>query len=554
MTSRPDPDKTSTDQEKTTGHSRLALAVYVLMSIGLLCYVGLLTGNRAEKLDADAWEHHRAVLAMSQDMWEPGNPTYASDAPTIRYSPYTIGLAWISRTFSVDAYDALSMAAVFNTLLLVIALWWWLRGYKLEAAAPLVLLSLIFLYGYPPGYANSFALSDLPWHQVNPSAMAMSLMIFAWGWLVRVHGVGLIPFTIVAAVLIYLSVLSHGMSGVMGAFGLFITAIGSDSDRIKRAVAAIIAGLIAFGLALTWPWYDFLFAVTHSPDKWYWFNPAIFKMMLLIWCLPAMLAVLATLPYRGQPFFRTALLATLGLLCIAGAGSVAGSPTLARIPLAGLIFPQAAVGVFLYKIGVISPATWWHRIKQLFSRDRGVMNTALVECVVAGLVVAFAIPNLWLTLSEPHLARKWIASALGKEDKQPHNWQRYDAILTPNIGPDDVVLAEPLVGWPVPSFDGRIVSALHLEFDFDDLKQFERMQDTERFFSPATNKANRIAIIKAYDVKWILLDRQVTPGLVLEQIMTDNAVVQADDQLVLIDAHAWADSDTSKTDQAPDSP
>ncbi len=554
MTNTPDCDNTSPDQDKTTGHDRFALAVYVLMSIGLLCYVGLLTGNRAEKLDADAWEHHRAVLAMSQDMWEPGNPTYASDAPTIRYSPYTLVLAQIVRKTGIDAYDVLSIAAVFNTLLLLIAVWYWLRGYHLEDAAPLVLLSVLFLYGYPPGYANSFALSDLPWHQVNPSALAMALMIFTWGWLVRAKGIGLVLFSFLTAGLIYLSVLSHGMSGVMGAFGLFVTAIGSDRDRIKRAIAAFIAGLIALALASTWTEYDFIYAVTHSPDKWYWFNPAIFKMMLLIWCLPAMLAVLATLPYRGQPFFRTALLATLGLLCIAGAGSVAGSPTLARIPLAGLIFPQAAVGVFLYKIGVISPATWWHRIKQLFSRNRGVMNTALVECVVAGMVVAFAIPNLWLTLSEPHLARKWIASALGKEDKQPHNWQRYDAILTPNIGPDDVVLAEPLVGWPVPSFDGRIVSALHLEFDFDDLKQFERLQETDRFFSPATDKANRIAIIKAYDVKWILLDRQVTSGPVLEQIMKDGAVVQADDQLVLIDAHAWANSDSSKADQAPDTP
>ncbi|MEZ6192977.1 MAG: hypothetical protein R3C45_17020 [Phycisphaerales bacterium] len=515
-----------------------AFWVYLLLSLGVLGYVGLLTGNRAEKLDADAWEHHRAVLAMSQEMWEPGNPTYAGEEPSIRYSPYTIALAQIVRSTGIDAYDALSGAAVFNTLLLLIAVWCWLRAYGMQAAAPLVLLSVLFLYGTPPGYANSLALSDLPWHQVNPSALAMPLMILAWAWLYRAKGLGLIAFTVVTSVLLAGSVLSHGMSGVLGAFGLFITAVASDRNRVAKLIATFVTCGIGFGLAAAWPWYDFLYAVTKSPDKWYWYNPAIFKMMLFSWCLPAFIASLAALPMRDKPFVRTALLATAGLLCVTFAGAVAGSPTLARLPLAGLIFPQAAVGVFIYSIGVSCPKTWFARLKQMFDRDRAVMSRALVETTVVGLVVVLALPNFWMTLREPHLARKWVAKLTHKEDKQPHNWARYDALLTPNIKPNDVVLAEPLTGWPVPSFNGRVVSALHLEFFSPG--QFERLEDTTKFFSSDTSHADRVSLIQQYGVKWLLLDRELLPKPVFDELFSPDAVTADDGRLVLIDAGRWA--------------
>lgn len=534
--------------DRANGPHALSHLVYLLLSLSVIAYVAVLTGNRSEKIDADAWEHHRAVLAMSQNPWEPGNPTYATDEPTIRYSPYTLALAQIVRSTGINAYDALSAAAVFNTLLLVIAVWWWLRAYGLQPAAPLVLLSILFLYGTPPGYANSLALSDLPWHQVNPSALAMPIMILAWAWLYRTKGLGLVGFVIVTSALLAFAVLSHGMSGVMGAFGLFVTAIGGDRNRIAKLIATLVTCGIGFALAAAWPWYDFLFAVTQSPDKWYWFNPAIFKLMLFSWCLPAFLASAAALPMRDKPFIRTALLAAVGLLSVTCVGALAGSPTLARLPLAGLIFPQAAVGVFIYSVGASRPKAWFTRFKQLFDRDRAVMSRALVETTAVGLVLVLALPNFWLTLREPHLARKWVAQLTGREDKQPHNWERYEALLTPNITPHDVVLAEPLTGWPVPSFGGRVVSALHLEFFSPG--QYERLEDTSKFFSPETSHADRVALLRQYDVKWLLLDRETLPAPVFDELFLHDAV--DDGRRVLIDAQRWArNAGGVQTPQAP---
>src|SRR5262245_1766862 len=81
----------------------------------LAAYVALCTGHRDNVLEADAWEHHRAVVALVHDLWHPGNPTFAGDTPSIRYSPYSVGLALVCRSTGLDPWDALSAAAVFNT-------------------------------------------------------------------------------------------------------------------------------------------------------------------------------------------------------------------------------------------------------------------------------------------------------------------------------------------------------------------------------------------------------------------------------------------------------
>lgn len=85
----------------------------------MIGYVALCTKHRENRVDADAWEHHRAIRAITIEPWQPGNPTFARPEPSIRYSPYTIVLAAISRSTGLDPYDVLSGAAVFNTILLI---------------------------------------------------------------------------------------------------------------------------------------------------------------------------------------------------------------------------------------------------------------------------------------------------------------------------------------------------------------------------------------------------------------------------------------------------
>jgi hypothetical protein len=55
-----------------------------LLGAALVVYVALCTPYRENVTSADAWEHHRAIKALTENLWQPGNPTYATDETSIR--------------------------------------------------------------------------------------------------------------------------------------------------------------------------------------------------------------------------------------------------------------------------------------------------------------------------------------------------------------------------------------------------------------------------------------------------------------------------------------
>ncbi len=151
---------------------------YWVLGAVLLIYVAVCTPQRDNVLGADAWEHHRTVLTLTRHLWHPGNPTFHSAIPSVRYSPYTIFLALVCRVTHITPYTALSIAAVVNTALMLVGLWMLLEAFGEAAAATSVLLVMVILWEGPPGWANSYALADLPWLQVNPSAIAFAFVVF----------------------------------------------------------------------------------------------------------------------------------------------------------------------------------------------------------------------------------------------------------------------------------------------------------------------------------------------------------------------------------------
>ncbi len=259
---------------------------YVILASLLILYVGLCSPHWENARDADAWEHHRAVVALARQLWRPGNPTYATPEPSVRYSPYSLGLAILARSSGADPYNLICLAAVTNTVLLMVGLYALLSVYQEQRAAAAILATIVVLWGGAPGYANSLALADLPWHQMNPSAFAMGLVLLLWA---LVHGGQrgtAAPLSWPALGLMgAVAVLSHAMTGVFGFVGLLALALVAPTDRRARLLRAFgVITVIAAALCLAWPWFDFLKAVINSRDVGYWFNPYILQRMLLEWC------------------------------------------------------------------------------------------------------------------------------------------------------------------------------------------------------------------------------------------------------------------------------
>ena len=473
-------------------------------------------------------------MALVDDLWHPGNPTYATDDTSIRFSPYSVTLALICRATGWTPYDVLSGAAVFNTLLLVAGVWCLLHEFGEEASAAAVLVVMVGLYGEAPGYANSYALADLPWHQVNSSAFAFGITLFAWALFLR------------------------GAYGPRRARGERARG-GRDARprddgpvhtprvapvRPQRALATGLCAvlnlmLVAAGTAavcVAWPWYSFLHAAHLRPDNDYWFNPYILRSMLTVWAWPAYLCGLAALSVR-RPLVRTCLLGAVVSFTVAVAAFVLRSPTLARLPMPAMIFLHIPIGIFCHEHYLFSPSTWPRRLRALLKADDSALCPAIVSTMVALIYWVSLAPQLLQVATTPYLARPYLAPLVGKSTKLVRYRALLDELLS-RIGQHDVVLSDRETSWMIPSSRGRIVAALHLEFFVKG--QAERAADLEDFFNEATSDNRRLEILRKYHVRWIVLNSAMLPPRVVKTLMVPAGVVASVDTLTLLDAEVWA--------------
>lgn len=520
-----------------TGASSRGLAVYVLLSAALTVYVALCTGYRDHIWQADAWEHHRAIKAMTQT-WTPPNPTYGTPEPTIRYSPFTAALTALCRATPIVPYTALSLSGVLSTMLLCAGVYALLKAYGHAAAAPAVLVVMVALWGGPPGYANSYALHDLPWHQVNPSAPGFAMALLVWA---AFHWAAQRSVTAARIVLLALFLgfagafvmLSHAMTGVFMFLALFVLVVLEKPPARFRLVAAHLAGSgLAFVLCLLWPWYGFLDALGSSAQNDYWFNQRILTLVLTIWAPPAVLCVLFTLPLRKDPLVRFCLIG-FGLMFVLSASQyVLKSPTLARQLIPAMVLAHVPIGVWLHERRALCPASWPALLKRAFSMDGAVAWPAIC-IVVATLVTLFCLaPQAYAVLKEPYLARVYVAGMLGKETKYLPLRDIYGRLLE-NVSTPEIVLSDPRTMWPVPSFNGYIVAAAHFEFFVPN--QDERVADSERFFA-TDDPAGMLEILNKYGVDWVILNTMTMDDHVIARLGFEDAVAAVEEPLTLLDA------------------
>jgi hypothetical protein len=512
---------------------------FLAVSVLLVAYVALCTHWRDGILGADAWEHHRTIVCLVEQLWHPGNPTYATDDKSIRFSPYTVAQALICRATGWTPYDAPSAAAVFNTVLLFAGVWCLLREFGEKSSAAAVLVVMVGLYGKAPGYANSYALADLPWHQVNPSTFAFAVTLFAWVLFLRAVSAGRAgPGLLAASVLAGVAMLDHAMTGLFALLGLLLFALTVPPRRsLPRAVLyLVLVGTGAAAICIAWPWYSFLQAVRLNPDNDYWFNPYSLQAMLTVWAWPAYLCGLAALAVR-RPIVRIFLLGSVVSLVIAVGDFVLRSPTIARLPLPAMILLHVPIGIFCHAHGLFRPATWPRRLRALVQADDAERYLAIVATMVALSYCGSLAPQLYEVATTPYLARPYLARLTGK----PAKLVRYRALLDQllqRIGPHDVALSDMETSWMIPSSRGRIVAASHFELFVK--RQPERRADVTAFFDEAVGADRRLEILRTHHVRWIVLNFAVLPPRVVEALMEPEAVVDRVGTLTLLDAEVWA--------------
>ncbi|MEE9338307.1 MAG: hypothetical protein V3U87_09520 [Methylococcaceae bacterium] len=520
--------------------NKSANTAFLVIAVFLVVYVAFCTGQRENGWSWDAWEHQRSIRALVENFWDPGNPTYPLSTPSVRYSPYIVTLAAICKALHINTYDVLSYAAIFNTILLILAVKVFLNTHGEGKSAAAVLFIMVTLWAGPPGHSNSFALADLPVQQVNPSAFALPLSLFLWTLFYRFKRLGWKDWGWVVMLLISACMLlDHVITLAFTHIALWTFAL---SDRNKRSVAMLLAITVGASiLGFTWPWFDLLHLITKGVTAGL-INEYVIYLILFSWVIPALIGGLISL--QLQKNYLVSILVKAGitiylinLITYITPFQFSGFGAISRMALPGALCFHMALGIFATHNEFFSISKWRERVSILaIKRNSNKISQTILDFILLFGLFYFTLPQIKLILKEPFLAREYIATALGKENKQIHLWKRAQKLMEP-VGRADVVLSDTLTSWSVVAASGRIVYGLHPEAFVKG--QTSRKIDVEHFFSTDSNQANRLEIIKKYNVKWFVLNKHSLDSEVFDELYDKKACIYNDDIFYLINVEKW---------------
>ena len=481
----------------------------------------------------DFWEHSAVVRELATHLAHPRHPQLLLDAPHAFVSPYSVGVALLARGLGGNVVLALALAGMVNLVLLLVGLWLFVVAVAPKHAAATAFYTLLLtLLGWGAGvwyFSGFFHLGVIGYVLPYPSTFAMGLTLMAlWvngrrvatsatsefrlagGSLRRLQPAAggcspklaetsacqaelrpvagetacaaerdgqagwanLIAVFAIAAVVL----LAHPITFFLLAAGLTAQAVTSPKWRREFLVAVSVLAA-AFALALCWPYFPVLRLFLGEARVYDGENRVMYQQVLTrTW--PVLLGV-PLLAYAAWRNWRR----SLGVMFVLLAGLYALGAFTGKFSY-GRVLPQMALLLHLTIAGTF----------------------ALLEARLAGpdgarwrrLLVPTAAITLALWLGWPLVqAARWLSFGEHQPSRETY------AFLARHVGQYEVVLADLPTAWPVPTFGGKIVAALHPLAFVPDHEQ--RKEDVARFFRNAATRTEREEVIAKYAVDYLLV-------------------------------------------------
>lgn len=520
-----------------TSRDRLYGAIYWLMAAAVTGFLGwnfITDPLFLYSLNNDFWEHSATLREWMRDLWSPDNPHLATDTGSPRYMPFYLVLAALGRTFELGAITVLKMGALFNVALLTIGIFLFFRLYFRSSLAPLIgLLVLLCGWGMAWTWSNVYQLRGLLYVAPYPSTFAMAATLVCLWLQVSIlraeapsgrHYAGL-------TILVAVTFASHPLTGAfaIGAAGLLALTHPETALRTRiMAIATLGAGLL---LAELWPYYSVLqvtlgvsggeaqswvssgdLAWDARPRKL--LNHPFYAPATVLGALGPALAGLICLGLMvRRRDGRFILLGTLSMLVPYGINLVYAIPLGHRFLLFAIFFLHLAM-----VWGLLELVRCWSRQKSAGGVSLPIKAAAGLSFAVLSSAVLF---NVAFTQFDIHIHKKRAKPVTVTM-----------APLLRMIPRDAVVMAKPLLAWPVPTFGGKVVSLFHPNPMVPD--QAARKRDVARFFDADTTVTDRAMILKRYRVTHILIDSADTGGGLRTYLYRIGNVTQSRDNLQLI--------------------
>ena len=492
--------------------------LFALVAMGIFCWVSW-DALRARCVTyeggSDYWEHSAALHALLQKPWHPDNPFLASKVPSSRFGPQFVLVALASRVLHWDALGAMSLAAIANTLLFLCAIRVFFATYFQARLAPLYGL-LVMFFGWWQGfhYSNVYALNVFFTVASYPSTTALGLSLLGFALTVRLlRGQLTRPKLALAILCIWMGAvfIVHPLTATLALSGVGVLAVAEPKVPLRLRLELIAALVLGLALSHFWPYFSPWRVVRGGPTvSAGWAGPSVpkvpgfhLKPQLhafyephgLIGALGLSSIALVALPYfladRRRWFVGFGALA---MLLPFGVNAFIDLPLGHRFVLLAIVFLQIGVVWLLLKVTPGYEGAWpfmtrrWAR----FGCPLGVLALFLV----------FVSHTVLLTheqVDSPRFYRR-------PESPVVRNMKAFAQAA----GPGAVVLATPLVSWPLPTFGPKVLTLFHDDPLVFDLAARER--DVTRFLGRASDDERR-QILASYGVTHVLLSREANGSL-----------------------------------------
>jgi hypothetical protein len=457
----------------------------------------------------DFWDHTAVVRALASNPLHPPHPVFNIDRPHPFESPYALLEAVVVRITKSSPADVRTVFGLLNIVLWLAALRWFVRSVRAGKHADFyVLLCTLVLWGYNAWSTSGFLhLNALGQVMTYPSTFAtgMALLSFA-AFLSLVKRSP--PAILVLSPVLALILLSHPISAVSLYVGLIALWFAYCRHRPFYVLAVLaVTFSISFLLACAWPFFsikDLLFqsAAYNAAEVGMYpgISGLVSKTLPALFGFPILIQRMRHNPrdFAGWMF--------LGLLIIYSTGAVTAQYYLCRV------LP------FLVLMLHFALADWVARIEDLPSAARGRRAQALYAGFACLVIVSSVTVFPGIMASVPIFQ---------------HSAGQYH-FLASYTRPSDVIISDPNTSLKIPVFGGKVVVYPQPVSFVND--QAARQESVRQFLEPRTADDDRLAIVRHYNVKYILLNKTELEHWpeVLRSVLRFSKLAYSDTDLLLL--------------------
>ncbi|MFD7202426.1 hypothetical protein [Streptomyces sp. NPDC059893] len=433
--------------------------------------------------------HAATVERLRHDLLDPGNPLVDEKTPSPYYSPWTVFLGVLADVTGLGTFTVLRIAALISLTLLVTGVWRFTAAFtdasmgraRRTAVTVLVLLCLLLLWGTSQfNWSGFLGLNSLALTVSYPSTFALGVSFHLWALLrgALARGSGL-PVFLGLGLLWSVILLSHQFTGVVASFGALAMVAGARPWPVRAVWARLAAGLAVGAVLLAaWPYYSF-FSLFHAQGLEEIHQALYGNLLGRYWLLlPGVFA----LALRGRRDRRDPLVVffVLGALMFV-AGGVSGHYSWGRILPAAVIPAQVAAGL------------------EVFGAGRRAVRTAFAAVLGAALLAGAWTQSGTLGYVLP---RDVLPSPIADRYNPP--WRGYQWVM-PWARYGDVVLATMFPARQIPGYGPYTVAPGYPDFFLPD--ETARVRAVDAYFAPGTTRAERLDVLRRYEVRWIVSHR-----------------------------------------------